>query len=254
MQDLNVTLVQTDPLWQDPVANHAHFDAILQNLARPTDLVVLPEMFTTGFSMSPGPVAQSMAGASVEWMQDWARRLGCVVTGSLIIEENGQYFNRLVWMPPDGQPACYDKRHLFRMAGEEKIYAAGDCRLTMTLKGWRVRAFVCYDLRFPIWTRNLNKAYDVALFVANWPARRAAHWKALLRARAIENQTFVVGVNRVGRDGNGLDYSGDSAVIDPLGDTLFDAADHVVCQSLDLNYETLETWRREFPCWMDIDR
>lgn len=253
MQDLTVTLVQSKLEWEDPIANRAAMEKHLTPLAGRTDLVVLPEMFTTGFTMNAAPLAETMAGDSVAWISAMAGRLGAAVTGSLIIREDGRYYNRLIWAAPDGSRRHYDKRHLFRMAEEDAVYAPGTRLLTVELYGWRIRPFVCYDLRFPIWSRNLGPAYDLAIFVANWPARRAAHWKTLLAARAIENQCYVVGVNRVGTDGNGIDYTGDSTALDPLGRVLWHRESNEAVETITLKAETLFDHRRTFPAWMDAD-
>jgi len=210
-------------------------------------------MISTGLSMQPEPVAQTMDSDTVHWLQATAVKRAVHLTGSVMIREAGCYYNRLLWATPEGDLHTYDKRHLFRMLGEDKVYTGGQKFLTVTVRGWKIRPFVCYDLRFPAWSRNLDNAYDAAVFVANWPARRAEHWKALLKARAIENQSYVIGVNRVGTDGNGLAYSGDSTVIDPVGNTLFTIHDEPLVRTVTLSREILESWRREFPAWMDAD-
>jgi predicted amidohydrolase len=253
MPDLTVTLIQTDLAWEDIDANLAMLAAKIERIAAPTDLVVLPEMFSTGFSMNARRLAEPMAGRAVAWMRRMAAAGGTTVTGSLMIQENGRYYNRLVWARPDGAIVHYDKKHLFRYAGEEQVFTAGERHMTWTLKGWRIRPFICYDLRFPVWTRNLGQAYDAALFVANWPARRSAHWQALLRARAIENQAYVIGVNRVGTDGQGLEHDGHSAVIAPTGEVLFEAVDVERSCTMELDRNLLERYRHEFPAWMDAD-
>ena len=214
MNDLRITLVQTEISWCDPAENRRRLTDRLAELVGTTDLVVLPEMFTTGFTMEPGPVAEPMGGPSMRWMQARAAALGAVVTGSLVIEEGGFYYNRLIWMRSDGTHAAYDKRHLFAMAGEGDRYVAGRERLIVDYKGWRICPLVCYDLRFPVWARNTD-AYDLLIYTANWPSKRRAQWRTLLNARAIENQAYVVGVNRVGTDNNGYHYSGDSLVASP---------------------------------------
>jgi omega-amidase len=253
MQDLTVTIVQSELVWEDPAANLELFDRQLAGLAGKTDLVVLPEMFSTGFSMTPEPVARTMDSEAVHWLQKTAAALDAHLVGSLMIVDGGRYFNRLTWAGPDGDLHTCDKRHLFRMLGEENVYTGGQALLTVTVNGWKIRPFVCYDLRFPAWSRNLGNAYDAAIFVANWPAKRAEHWKVLLKARAIENQSYVIGVNRVGTDGNGLTYSGDSTVIDPLGNTLFAIHNEPALRTVTLPREILENWRRDFPAWMDAD-
>lgn len=253
MQDLKVTLIQADLHWEKIEANLEMFDTHIDAIAEPCDMIVLPEMFSTGFSMSAETLAESMSGKAVTWMQAKAQASKRVITGSLIIGQSGNYFNRLVWARPDGTLAIYDKKHLFRYADENSVYSAGSERITMVLNGWRVRPFICYDLRFPIWCRNLDLAYDLALFVANWPARRSAHWRKLLVARAIENQSYVIGVNRVGIDGNGHAYDGASAIINPLGEAIFEAADEAIIQTATLSYQQLEDYRKTFPAWKDAD-
>jgi omega-amidase len=253
MPHLKVALVQTELVWEDPAANRTRFDERLAAVDGAPDLVVLPEMFTTGFTMAGPRLAEPMVGPSVEWLRNKAAHLKAHLTGSLIISEAGQVYNRLLWATPGGELYRYDKRHLFRMSGEHRVYGAGRRHLTVTVGAWRVRPFICYDLRFPVWTRNVAQAYDVALFVANWPAARSAHWAALLKARAIENQAYVVGVNRVGRDGNDLAYSGDSMVLDPLGEVAFHAQDGATVQTVALDRAALEDYRQSFPAWRDAD-
>ncbi len=253
MPDLNLTLIQTNLAWEDIDANLAMLTAKIESITAPTDLIVLPEMFSTGFSMNARHLAEPMAGRAVAWMRRMAAAGGATVTGSLMIQESGRYYNRLIWARPDGSMAHYDKKHLFRYAGEEQVFTAGTRPMTWTLKGWHIRPFICYDLRFPIWTRNLGQAYDLALFVANWPARRSAHWQALLRARAIENQAYVIGVNRVGTDGKGLNYDGCSAVIAPTGEVLLEEIINERICTLSLDRGLLESYRKEFPVWMDAD-
>lgn len=251
MRDLNVTLVQQALAWQDAGANRARFAELLAPLAGRTDLVVLPEMFTTGFSMRAAGLAEDMAGPTVEWLRTTAARLGAVVTGSLIVDDDG-YRNRLLWARPDGTLAAYDKRHLFRMAREHEHYAAGGTRVVVELRGWRVLPLVCYDLRFPVWSRN-RADYDLALYVANWPAVRRYAWSTLLRARAIENLCYVVGVNRVGTDGAGIEYAGDSAALDPLGQPLAELGAAPAVTQVTLSAEALADHRRRFPAHLDAD-
>ena len=253
MPDLTVTLIQTALAWEEIDANLAMLDARLDAISEPTRLIVLPEMFSTGFSMNATQCAETMDDRAVGWLRAKATAKGVHIAGSLMIKDQERYYNRLVWAHPDGAITTYDKKHLFRYAGEEKIYAAGLKRVTLEIDDWRIRPFICYDLRFPIWCRNLNKAYDLAIFVANWPARRAAHWKALLRARAIENQAYVIGVNRVGEDGNGHAYDGDSAVITPTGDYLFEKHADACVFTLQLSRKALDDYRATFPAWMDAD-
>jgi len=254
MPDLTVTLIQTELDWEDVAANLRRFDRLIGSLQVATDLIVLPEMFTTGFSMNAAALAEDMNGRAVGWLREIARRTAAAVVGSIIIIDDGRFYNRLCWASPDGELATYDKKHLFRYAGEDRVYTAGGASLLVELKGWRIRPFVCYDLRFPVWTRNPNRTYDLALFVANWPQRRAEHWKVLLQARAIENQSYVIGVNRIGTDGNGLYHSGDSSVIDPIGSILFGSA-HAPCVfTLPLERDRLDDYRQSFPAWKDADQ
>ncbi len=253
MPDLSITLLQVDTVWEDIDANLTRFDRAVEQIPAPTHLIVLPEMFSTGFTMNAQRLAQDMAGSGVQWIRAKAREKRADVAGSLIIRERGRYFNRLVWAKPDGTLLTYDKRHLFRMAGEDRVYCPGKERLTVSLNSWRIRPFICYDLRFPVWCRNWNNAYDVALFVANWPKARSGHWKTLLSARAIENQCYVVGLNRVGKDGNGLSYSGDSRIIDPEGTVLFEKAHAPVIVTHTLSRKRLKAYREAFPAWMDAD-
>ena len=253
MPDLTITLVQAELVWETIQPNLDRFQAEIDSIDAQTDLIILPEMLSTGFSMQADPLAEEMDGATVTWMRNIAAATQTVITGSVMIRDGGKFYNRLIWARPDGTMEMYDKKHLFRYAGEERIYTAGNRRITVELNGWKIRPFICYDLRFPIWTRNLDNAYDLAIFVANWPKRRSPHWRTLLRARAIENQAYVAAVNRVGRDGNGIDYSGDSAVIDPLGKVLFEETNDACTTTLRLSKKTLTDYRQQFPAWKDAD-
>ncbi len=222
-----------------------------------TELVILPEMFNTGFSMRPEALAESMEGESIAWMKKVSRENNLVLTGSLMIKESGNYFNRLVWMLPNGQFGHYDKRHLFAFGEEDKHYTAGNKRLIASVKGWKINLQVCYDLRFAVWARQQNSdsgsEYDLLIYVANWPERRSHAWKTLLCARAIENQCYVVGVNRVGTDGNNVYHSGNSLVIDPLGQVLYHMADDEDVNTITLQKDMLEEVRTKFPFWKDAD-
>ena len=214
---MHITLLQTALHWQNPVANRAMLEETLFTLPEPTDLIVLPEMFTTGFTMNAAALAEPMNLTTFKWLKQMARQTNAAITGSYVVQENGQFYNRLIWMEPDGQFAHYDKRHLFRMADEEKTYTAGTLRLIRTWRGWRICPLICYDLRFPVWSRSRQIAphqldYDLLLYVANWPAPRQLAWDTLLQARAIENLSYVAGVNRVGQDGNQHTYLGGSAL------------------------------------------
>lgn len=253
MQDLTITLIQTELVWEDIAANLAMFDRKIDSISEQSDVIILPETFTTGFTMNPAKVAESMDGSAVSWITKKSRQKNAHILGSVIIEEGGKYFNRLIWAKPNGELLTYDKKHLFRMAGEHKVFSAGSSHLTVDVNGWKLRTFICYDLRFPIWTRNIANEYDVAVYVANWPARRAPHWKLLLPARAVENQSYVIGVNRVGEDGNGHAYSGDSSIIDPLGKILFQQADTPCIYTAKLSYDKVKEYRETFAAWQDAD-
>lgn len=252
MRPLTVSLIQTATCWHDPAANRDRFDRWFAEVPAEADLVVLPEMFATGFTMAPAEVAEPMDGATMTWLRAAASRLGKTVCGSLVIAEDGRHFNRFVWATPAGTVATYDKRHRFRMAGEHQHYAAGDRRCVVEAGGWRILLGVCYDLRFPVWLRNRND-YDALLVVANWPAARQAAWNALLRARAIENQAYAIGVNIVGRDGNGVEYTGGSAVYDPEARALIEAGDAEGLFTTVLDGAWLADYRRRFPAWQDAD-
>ena len=249
---LRVTLVQSDIAWQDPTQNRRRLAAHFRGLAGHTDLIVLPEMFSTGFSMDAEALAEPMDGPTVDWMREEAAAMGCVITGSVIVRDTGRHYNRLVWARPDGTLAHYDKRHLFRMAGEHEHFAAGGARLTVELKGWRICPLVCYDLRFPVWSRGRDD-YDLLLYVANWPARRAHAWSALLRARAIENLCYVAAVNRIGRDGNGASYAGDSVALDFLGQPLSSEGGGDRVETAVLDMESLRAYRGSFQAHLDAD-
>lgn len=260
MQDLRITLVQSELVWENVDANLAMFERLLSPLEQQTDLIILPEMFTTGFTMNARALAEEINGRSVNWMRDRARELGADITGSLIIREAGRYFNRLCWAKPDGRLFTYDKRHLFWMAGEEKVFTPGTKVITVPLLGWKLRPYICYDLRFPAWNRNTVEdarrsvlAYDVAIFVANWPVPRVAHWRALLLARAIENQAYVIGVNRLGEDQSQNQYSGNSSAIAPDGRVLFEVANEPVVHTVTLPAADLLHYRQKFPFWRDAD-
>ncbi|MDF2449678.1 MAG: Nitrilase/cyanide hydratase and apolipoprotein N-acyltransferase [Bacteroidota bacterium] len=255
MQDLNITLIQTSLQWESPEKNLAQFDQLLHTISVETDIIVLPEMFTTGFTMNPGKLAEEPGGLGLRWMQKTASGKNCVVTGSIAVRENHKFYNRLYWVTPKGDFQYYDKRHLFRMGSEHEHYSAGTEKLIVDYKGWKICPLVCYDLRFPVWSRNEHaKPYDVLLYVANWPEARNYPWKQLLIARAIENQSYVAGVNRVGEDGNGKSHSGDSCILNARGEILCSFAPHEKgVKSFSLNYNELQTFRSEFPVLLDGD-
>jgi omega-amidase len=252
---LRVSLVQQPLVWQDPEANRSALEALLLPLAGRTDLVVLPETFTTGFTMDVQRVGEAAGGATAAWLRRLAGRLDAVITGSVITRVGEHYYNRLLWAAPGGELQHYDKRHLFRMGHEHEYFTPGRCALTVEWRGLRICPLVCYDLRFPVFSRRRSELeYELLLYVANWPAQRAAAWRQLLRARAIENQTYVVGVNRIGVDGLGVAYGGDSAVIDFLGETLTEAGDTAAVTTVALEHEPLMAYREKFPAHLDADR
>lgn len=214
--ELHVVGIQADLFWENPTKNCAFFEEKINNLATNTDIVVLPEMFTTGFTMNPQKVAEKMDGTSITWMRKMAFEKQIAITGSLVIEQNNNYYNRLLFVYPSGTLKTYDKKHSFTLAGENKVYTAGSQKLIVTYKGWRICPLICYDLRFPVWARNTEN-YDLLIFMANWPVTRIKAWEILLKARAIENMSYVIGVNRIGIDKNNYEYSGNSLVVDCLG-------------------------------------
>ncbi|MCU0339367.1 MAG: amidohydrolase [Spirosomaceae bacterium] len=250
---LSIALIQTALYWENPTANLAMLEEKIAGISSPVDIIVLPEMFTTGFTMKPALWAEPMNLTTFKWLRQMAAQANAVVTGSYVVSEGGQYFNRLVWMQPDGQFDTYDKRHLFRMGGEHLHYTAGQQRLVKEWRGWRICPLVCYDLRFPVWSRNVNLEYDLLLYVANWPAARRHHWNSLLTARAIENLSYVVAVNRTGDDGNGMAHAGDSSVIDFKGEVLFRADTEEQIHIHTLDHDALTTYRERFPAYMDAD-
>ncbi len=261
MDDLRITLVQGDTRWHDPAANRDHYGELIAGLRGQTDLVLLPETFTSGFSNDAIAQAETMEGPTVAWLREQARALGAAVCGSVQLRDGDAVFNRLLFATPDGALHHYDKRHLFRYGREHERYAAGRERLTVDWRGWRICPLVCYDLRFPVFSRNrydVERAgaldYDLLLYVANWPSARAYPWKTLLRARAIENLCYVAGLNRVGTDGNGLHYSGDSAVIDFLGHPVSECGEEVLVATTTLQAAELAAHRERFPAMLDGDR
>jgi omega-amidase len=252
---LRITTVQADLIWQNKTANLQKFDKLLRGSLRgETDVIVLPEMFTTGFSMSPETLAEPMTGETIAFLREKSHALDAVITGSFICEEKGKYYNRLIWMQPDGQFWTYDKRHLFSLANEQDHYSAGDKLLQIKWRGWTIRPLICYDLRFPVWSRNVAPDfYDVLIYVANWPERRRLPWQSLLTARAIENQAFVIGVNRVGADGNGISHSGDTTIVDFSGEKLFQRAQTEGVETTTILKEDLMSFRKKFTFLADQD-
>jgi omega-amidase len=259
---MKLTLIQTSLYWEDREKNLSHFDKLIGEIKEKTDLIVLPEMFTTGFTMNPEKLAEPWNGDTLTWLKAKAGEKNAVLTGSVSVEDGGKYYNRLFWVEPDGNVSHYDKRHLFRMAKEDQHYTMGSKKIIKSLSGFNVCPLVCYDLRFPVWCRNTftkrdaayDAAYDVLLFVANWPEVRSYPWKQLLIARAIENQCYVIGLNRIGEDGKGFKHSGDSMVINPRGEiisTIKPNEDSITTIELGKTY--LEEFRKVFPVGLDAD-
>lgn len=257
MSALSITTIQTNLIWEDKAANLYALEQKINSIQDPTEIVVLPEMFSTGFSMQPSLFAETMEGETLNWMKKVSIQNKIILTGSIIIEEEGKYCNRLIWMLPNGEYGYYDKRHLFAFGQEDKFYNAGNKRLIAQVKGFKINLQVCYDLRFPVWARQQNKSggmeYDVLIYIANWPEKRSHAWKTLLCARAIENQCYVVGVNRVGADGNDIYHSGNSLVIDPLGQVLYHMSDSEDVNTVTISKDYLNEVREKFPFWKDGD-
>jgi len=258
MPDLHITLIQSDIYWEDSSKNIEHFGGVINTLSTPTDLIVLPEMFNTGFSIDPHKCAETTDGPAIAFMRQRAAGGNRMSLGSIMIEEGGSFFNRLICMRPDGTFDQYDKRHLFRLSEEYNIMKSGRTKTIVPWNGWNILPLVCYDLRFPVWSRNTwsngSYAYDILLYVANWPKSRSGIWKALLVARAIENQCYVIGVNRIGKDGFGTPYSGNSMIINPDGTILASADEEkpAVLQAM-LSMDKLQDFRESFPFAPDWD-
>ena len=280
---LTCTLIQTKLIWEDAAANRQVLEEKINSIHEKTEVVILPEMFSTGFSMQPEKFAETMDGETVQWMKKIAASNKIILTGSLMIKEVASaletaaadvYFNRLIWMLPTGEYGIYDKRHLFAYGDEHNHYSSGSKRLIASVNGWKINLQVCYDLRFPVWARQsppffsdtdggssslLQKAeasleYDTLIYVANWPERRSLAWKTLLQARAIENQCYVIGVNRVGEDGTGVYYAGDSMVVNAMGEILYHKPHEEDVFTIELDKQHLEETRKRFPFWKDADR
>jgi len=252
MSTLKLTVVQSELHWHDAASNRKMFSALIASIPESTDLIILPEMFTTGFSMDAPVLAEPMDGESVNWLRDSARAKQAAICGSLIIVDDGEYYNRFFCIDANGNQTTYDKRHLFRLADEQHHYAQGNDLVTFEHKGFRICPMICYDLRFPVWSRNRNN-YDLLIYVANWPGRRHHAWETLLRARAIENLSYVAGVNRIGTDGNNLPYAGGSAIVDYLGHDLADLGDKAGIATAELDLEQLQKFRERFAFHKDAD-
>ena len=260
MSTLTLTTIQTDLIWEDKVANLTMLEEKIMSIHEKTELVILPEMFNTGFTMQPEKFAETVDGNSIKWMKTIAAKKRIVITGSLAIKEGDNYFNRLIWMLPNGQYGFYDKRHLFGYANEDQHYTAGTKRFIASLNGWKINLQVCYDLRFPVWARQTAitgntqaPEFDLLIYVANWPERRSLAWTTLLQARAIENQCFVVGVNRVGNDGQDIYHGGNSMVIDPLGEVMYNKKDEEAIFTITLKKNQLQEVREKLPFLKDAD-
>ena len=254
MHDLKISLIQSELFWENQAANLEMFSKKIDSISDQTDLILLPEMFTTGFTMHASANAEKMNGATMQWMKSIAIRKNCVVAGSIIIQDGEKFYNRLIWMRPDWF-SIYDKRHLFRLAGEEEVYTAGKDRLVEKIKGWKIAPLICYDLRFPVWSRRSDEFnYDLLIYVANWPERRNIAWKQLLPARAIENQSYVVGLNRIGNDGNDISHTGDSTLIDFSGNAIASMNSEARVTTLTLSMQNLYDYRKQFAFYDDRDR
>lgn len=261
MSSLHITLIQSNIYWENKEANLNSWQQKIDALPQGAEVVVLPEMFSTGFSMQTKQLAETMDGPTVEWMRTMAKHKNIVLAGSVIIEENNVYYNRLIWMLPNGAYSYYDKHHLFTYSKEDKYFTPGQKRLIVSVKGWKILLLICYDLRFPVWSSqqvqqtatSTQAEFDAIIYVASWPERRNAAWKSLLQARAIENQCYVIGVNRVGEDGNNIYHSGDSMVVDPLGTILYHKENEEDIAAVILDREHIDKIRRCFPFWKDAD-
>lgn len=253
-ETLNIALVQTELVWENPDRNRAEISKKIEALTGPIDIIVLPEMFTSGFTMQPQNVAETMDGETISWLKTIAASKQLAITGSMVIKENHHYFNRMVFVHPNGTVEHYDKRHTFTFAGEDKVYTPGTKKIIVDYKGWKICPLICYDLRFPVWARN-TEAYDVLIYVANWPAARIVAWDTLLKARAIENMSYCVGVNRVGTDANNHDYLGHSAVYDVLGNRIDSIPfDEEAVEIVSLQKEVVEVNRSKFNFLADQDQ
>ena len=249
---MKTALIQTSLIWENPTENRSHLAQKITGFMEDVDLIVLPEMFSTGFTMNPKAVAETMNGETVAWLQHLAKAKNCAITGSLVIEEKGKFYNRLVFVFPNGDIQHYDKRHLFTLAGEDKVYTAGKDKLIVEYKGFRICPLICYDLRFPVFSRNTEN-YDLLIYVANWPKVRINAWDALLKARAIENMCYTIGVNRIGEDDNGFQYNGHSQVVDFFGDYILEPKEDKGVFIVELNKAELLLARKKFNFLNDQD-
>lgn len=251
-EELQIALIQSHLLWENPIANLDKFDALLEQVSEDTQLIVLPEMFTTGFSMNPVELAEKMDGNTVNWLKNWSKKKQAAICGSVIITESNNYYNRFLFATPDGEIRSYDKRHRFMMAGEGELYTAGEDTVLIEYEGWKIFPQICYDLRFPVFARN-TVDYDVVIYVANWPKPRVGAWDALLKARAIENMSYCIGVNRIGLDGKGLEYVGHSGVYNVLGDEIAFAKAEEKIITTTLSKSHIKETRERLPFLEDKD-
>ncbi len=250
---LRVSIVQSDLIWEHPTANKAHFSNIVAPLANTTDLIVLPEMFTTGFSMNAQGFSETQNGATLQWLISTSKLLNSAIVGTIIIKDGANFYNRLLFVTPLGQVHTYDKKHTFTLAGEHRVFTSGDRRIFIDYLGFKICPLICYDLRFPVWARN-NVGYDILLYTANWPQKRMKAWDTLLQARAIENMSYCIGVNRIGKDGNGHQYLGHSAVYDALGKQLSTKDNEIAfIQTITLDKHHIQTTRETLPFLDDAD-
>ncbi len=260
MNTIKTSLIQSDLYWQDIDANLAMFEEKIWEIEGPTDIIILPEMFNTGFTMNAEKLAEPTNFKTFRWMSQMARQKDAAIVGSYIVKESSKYYNRLYWIEPDGSFDFYDKRHLFRMGNEHLIYTHGKKRLIRNFRGWKIMPLVCYDLRFPIWSRNQfdkesgQLSYDLLIYVANWPKPRTDVWNSLLKARSLENQCFSIGLNRTGSDGEGIEYDGHSIVFDFKGQALNSVSDRQHIETTELNFDELQEFRKKFPAYMDWDQ
>lgn len=260
MNNLITTFIQSELYWEDIDANLAMLEEKIWQIDKKTDLIILPEMFNTGFSMNAEKLAEPMNFRTFKWMTQMARQKNAAICGSYIIKESAKYYNRLYFMEPEGSFDFYDKRHLFRMGAEHLTYTEGAKRMIRTFRGWKIMPQICYDLRFPVWNRNrYDKAaeyfdFDLLIFVANWPAPRTSVWDTLLKARALENQCYTIGVNRIGSDGEGISYNGNSVAYDYKGQAINDISKEPSIETVELNMEEMKSFRKKFPVYLDWDR
>ncbi|MFC5283247.1 amidohydrolase [Pedobacter alpinus] len=253
MNALKVTLLQAYLFWENIDKNLQNLSLKLSAIREKTDIIILPEMFTTGFTMNVKGLAEEMGGKTMQWMQEKANRYNAVITGTIIISENGNYYNRLIWMKPDGTYEYYDKKHLFGMAKEDEVFTAGNKKLIVDLNGWKIMPVICYDLRFPVWLRNHKEYYDLLLVVANWPEKRAKHWNTFIPARAIENQAYIIALNRVGHDGNEIYYCGDTTCLDPQGNVVYYKRDEEDLYTFTIYKDEVAKTREAMPFLKDAD-